>query len=52
MLCPVAVKEPFTHFDNAYLLRKDPALKAAVDAFMRKQLDSGDWKKKLDAAIQ
>ncbi|GAJ92179.1 transporter substrate-binding domain-containing protein [Agrobacterium rhizogenes] len=52
VLCPVAVKEPFTHFDNAYLLRKDPALKAAVDAFMRKQLDSGDWKKKLDAAIQ
>lgn len=52
VLCPVAVKEPFTHFDNAYLLRKDPALKAAVDAFVRKQLDSGEWKKKLDAAIQ
>lgn len=50
--CPVAVKNTFTHFDNAYLLRKDPALKAAVDAFMRKQLDSGDWKKKRDAAIQ
>lgn len=52
VLCPVAVKEPFTHFENAYLLRKDPALKAAVDAFMRKELDSGNWKKKLDAAMQ
>ncbi|PDT82548.1 transporter substrate-binding domain-containing protein [Sinorhizobium sp. BJ1] len=52
VLCPVAVKEPFTRFQNAYLLRKDAALKAAVDAFMRKELDSGGWKKKLDAAMQ
>jgi cyclohexadienyl dehydratase len=52
VLCPVAVKEPFTHFQNAYLLREDAALKAAVDAFMRKQLESGGWKEKLDAAMQ
>jgi cyclohexadienyl dehydratase len=52
VLCPVAVKEPFTRFQNAYLLRVDPALKAAVDAFMRKQLESGGWKEKLDAAMQ
>ena len=52
VLCPVAVKEPFTHFQNAYLLRKDAALKAAVDAFMRKQLDNGGWKEKLDAAMK
>ncbi|WEX73940.1 transporter substrate-binding domain-containing protein [Sinorhizobium numidicum] len=52
VLCPVTVKAPFTHFQNAYLLRKDPALKAAVDAFMRKELNSGGWKAKLDAAMQ
>ncbi|MBB4009363.1 transporter substrate-binding domain-containing protein [Allorhizobium taibaishanense] len=52
VLCPAAVKEPFTHFENAYLLRKDPALKSAVDAFMAKALENGDWKAKLDAAMQ
>lgn len=52
VLCPVAVKTPFTHFQNAYLLPEDPALKAAVDAFMRKELESGGWKAKLDAAMQ
>ncbi|WP_137129777.1 transporter substrate-binding domain-containing protein [Rhizobium sp. FY34] len=52
VLCPAAVAQPFTHFDNAYLLRKDPALKAAVDDFMRKQLESGGWKTKLNAAMK
>ncbi|MCF1475217.1 transporter substrate-binding domain-containing protein [Agrobacterium vitis] len=52
VLCPSAVKEPFTHFENAYLLRKDPAFKAAVDSFMAKALENGDWKAKLDAAMQ
>ncbi|WP_247749284.1 MULTISPECIES: transporter substrate-binding domain-containing protein [unclassified Rhizobium] len=51
VLCPAAVKEPFTHFQNAYLLRKDPELKAAVDAFVNKELASGAWKQKLDAAM-
>ncbi|APG88437.1 cyclohexadienyl dehydratase (plasmid) [Sinorhizobium americanum CCGM7] len=52
VLCPVEVKEPFTHFQNAYLLRKDVALKAAVDAFVRKELENGGWKAKLDAGMQ
>lgn len=52
VLCPAAVKEPFTHFENAYLLRKDAGLKAAVDGFMTKALTNGDWKAKLDAAMQ
>ena len=51
-LCPASVSQPFTHFENAYLLRKDPALKSAVDDFMRKQLESGGWKAKLDAAMK
>ncbi|TWF56494.1 transporter substrate-binding domain-containing protein [Neorhizobium alkalisoli] len=52
VLCPVAVKEPFTHFENAYLLRKDTAFKQAVDAFMTKELSNGDWKAKLDASMK
>ncbi|NTF30834.1 transporter substrate-binding domain-containing protein [Rhizobium skierniewicense] len=52
VLCPANVTEPFTHFENAYLVRKDPALKAAVDDFVRKQLDNGGWKAKLDAAMK
>jgi cyclohexadienyl dehydratase len=52
VLCPVAVKEPFTHFENAYLMQKDDALKQAVDAFVTKALADGDWKSKLDAAMK
>lgn len=52
VLCPADVKEPFTHSEKAYFLQKDdPALKQALDAFMKKEIDSGDWKKKLDAAM-
>lgn len=42
-LCAVAVAEPFTHFQNAFLLQKDPALKAAVDAFLDGDVKSGEW---------
>ncbi|MCM2291465.1 transporter substrate-binding domain-containing protein [Allorhizobium sp. BGMRC 0089] len=52
VLCAAAVKEPFTHFENAYLLRKDPAFKSAVDNFMTKALADGDWTHKLDAAMK
>ncbi|WP_244433992.1 transporter substrate-binding domain-containing protein [Azospirillum sp. B506] len=52
VLCAVSVATPFTHFENAYLLRKDPELKQAVDAWMTKALSSGLWKAKLDAAMQ
>ena len=52
VLCPVKVAEPFTHFQNAYLVRRDPALKTAVDNFVRKQLDGGGWDAKLDGAMK
>jgi len=51
VLCPVAVSEPFTHFDKAYLLRRDPALKQAVDAWMSDAISSGKWKGFLGAAM-
>lgn len=52
VLCPAAVPEPFTHFDKAYLLRKDPPLKQAVDAWMSDAIRSGKWKRYLDAAMR
>ncbi|WP_042444017.1 transporter substrate-binding domain-containing protein [Azospirillum sp. B510] len=52
VLCAVPVASPFTHFENAYLLRKDPELKQAVDAWMTGALSGGLWKAKLDAAMQ
>lgn len=51
VLCPAAVTAPFTHDEKAYLLRRDPALKAAVDAWLRQELDAGGWRKHLDAAM-
>jgi cyclohexadienyl dehydratase len=51
VLCPVAVSEPFTHFDKAYLLRRDPALKQAVDAWMRDAINGGKWNRFLGAAM-
>ncbi|MCG5243725.1 transporter substrate-binding domain-containing protein [Azospirillum doebereinerae] len=52
VLCAVPVATPFTHFENAYLLRKDPALKQAVDQWMTAALSNGLWKAKLDAAMR
>lgn len=52
VLCAVPVAAPFTHFENAYLLRKDPALKQAVDQWMTGALTTGVWKAKLDGAMQ
>ncbi|MGF7176396.1 transporter substrate-binding domain-containing protein [Azospirillum doebereinerae] len=52
VLCAVPVAAPFTHFENAYLLRKDPALKQAVDQWMTTALSNGLWKAKLDAAMR
>ncbi len=42
-LCAVPVPEPFTHFQNAFLLQKDPALKASVDSFLDGEVKSGEW---------
>lgn len=52
VLCPAAVAEPFTHFDKAYLLRRDPALKRAVDEWMEEAIASGKWQAYLKAAMQ
>ena len=48
---PRRVPEPFTHFDKAFLLRKDQALKQAVDAWMSQAIGSGKWKRYMDAAM-
>ncbi len=42
-LCAAAVAAPFTHFQNAFLLQKDPALQQAVDAFLEADIKSGAW---------
>lgn len=51
ILCPAGVAEPFTHFDKAYLLRRDPALRQAVDAWMTDAIATGKWRAYLDAAM-
>jgi cyclohexadienyl dehydratase len=52
VLCAAAVSAPFTHFDDAYLMRKDPALRAVVDGWMWQAIASGRWKQAYDAAMQ
>ena len=49
-LCAVPVAAPFTHFQNAFLLQKDPALVAAVDAFLDGDIKSGAWQATLTDA--
>lgn len=50
VLCPAAVKEPFTRSQKGYLLQKDPALKAAVDKILEADIKSGAWQKTLTEA--
>lgn len=50
VLCPAAVKEPFTHSQKGYLLQKDPELKAAVDKILEADIKSGEWEKTLTEA--
>jgi cyclohexadienyl dehydratase len=52
VLCPAAVTAPFTHFDDAYLLRRDVALKQVVDGWMQQAIATGKWRRDLDAAMQ
>lgn len=42
-LCAAAVAAPFTRFQNAFLLQKDPELKQAVDGFLAGEIASGRW---------
>jgi cyclohexadienyl dehydratase len=50
VLCPAAVAEPFDHFNKAYWMMHDDALKATIDAVVRKKLDAGGYQKALAAA--
>jgi cyclohexadienyl dehydratase len=47
ILCPASVSAPFDHFDKAYWMTKDPALKEAVDAWLKPALQSGLYDKAL-----
>jgi hypothetical protein len=44
------VTGPFDHFDKAYWMTHDGALKAAVDAVLKARLDAGDYQKALAGA--
>jgi cyclohexadienyl dehydratase len=50
VLCPAAVPDSFDHVDKAYWMTRDPALKAAVDAWLDKALAGGDYARALEAA--
>lgn len=52
LLCPAAVPDAFDHFDKAYWMTRDQALKAAVDAVVTKSLDAGDYRRALAAAAR
>jgi cyclohexadienyl dehydratase len=46
------VKDSFDHFDKAYWMTKDAALKSAVDAWLQKSLAAGDYDKALAEAAK
>jgi cyclohexadienyl dehydratase len=50
VLCPADVAGSFDHFDKAYWMTRDKALKGAVDAWLEKALKAGDYQKALAAA--
>jgi cyclohexadienyl dehydratase len=50
VLCPAAVSDSFDHFEKAYWMTRDPALKQAVDAWLNQSLKSGEYTKALAAA--
>jgi cyclohexadienyl dehydratase len=50
VLCPVPVLDTFDHFDKAYWMTRDPALKAAVDTWLDQALASGEYGRALEAA--
>lgn len=49
VLCAAAMPVPFDRFAKAYWLTRDPRLKAAVDAVVRKELASGAYRRALAA---
>jgi cyclohexadienyl dehydratase len=52
VLCPAMVAAPFTCFQKAYLLPKDPAMKDFVDRWLTQQMASGTWNAALDKAMK
>jgi cyclohexadienyl dehydratase len=50
VLCAAKVPETFDHFDKAYWMTRDSALKEAVDGWLTKALKAGDYEKALAAA--
>ncbi|MBV8743728.1 MAG: transporter substrate-binding domain-containing protein [Xanthobacteraceae bacterium] len=50
VLCPVPVADSFDHFDKAYWMTRDPALKAAVDTWLDQALAAGDYAHALETA--
>lgn len=51
VLCPAAVSDSFDHFDKAYWMTRDAALKDAVNVWLERSLASGDYVKALAAAV-
>jgi cyclohexadienyl dehydratase len=52
ILCPAVVPDSFDHFDKAYWMTRDPALKQAVDAWLKQSLEAGQYKKALAGAAE
>jgi cyclohexadienyl dehydratase len=50
VLCPVPVPDSFDHFDKAYWMTHDPALKATVDEWLDASLAAGQYARALEAA--
>lgn len=50
VLCPAAVPDAFNHFDKAFWMTRDAALKGAVDNWLTQSLKAGEYEKALAAA--
>jgi cyclohexadienyl dehydratase len=52
VLCAANVPDSFDHFDKAFWMMRDPALKEAVDAWLEKAIKAGDYERALEAAAK
>jgi cyclohexadienyl dehydratase len=50
VLCPATVPDSFEHFDKAYWMTRDPALKQAVDVWLNASLATGRYENALAGA--
>ena len=51
-LCAARVAAPFTRLEKAYWLQNDPSLVRDMGAWLRQEIDSGEWQRTLDAALK